>query len=870
MNVYRNIVTTIIYPLGICTAAGLVQLLLWDYCKPFTWMFFYPAVFLSSQVAGFRGAIVSLFSSLLFGLIFFSDSLFPLSVPVILSVLVFILLALILGAEQRRFHTLLNTLTEKAAASRRTYQELAAKYERAKLVAERLQKDDRVRNEFVDKNIGALKLTISLIRQSVQKLIPLDSNHSETMAVILNNTRHADRCINDLFEVASLAAGTLRVKTVTCNLSDIMHEVSDGFYNYARKRHVAFTHATIENLYCLADESHCYRILLNLLTDSFEKVAENGIIAFSAAKKDGRIVVSLSDSRSAELSSRYIEMYNPTSLADLSYPGFQKYTGKDLRPVFELIRSNNGNFTIKRGDYGGIAINISFPESAPGEEETIVKEQNKERVLQYIEDLQKKQLTDAESKPESTPKLFTILLIEPDRDISGYFTMLLKEQFNVKIARTGRSGLEMVLLDKPHLVITNCDLPELDAVNMVTEIRKHKIVNNIPVIAIHNSNMKTCSRQLLGLGILDVFPVSVEPVLLIAHIKRLLSHDGSAALMQHQHNLLMTEVFNAIHEVIFIRNGNGVIEFINNAGCTLFGIEPEQIIGKPVDLIASAVPGGFQQMINLNNDSSDKMTVKVSEADLQTVHGLKSFLVTRIPVISPGGVLDGLVEVALDVSGYKSVERQLRLALRDKEAALEELVHRANNNMQIIRGILNLYIPTTTVNSTRAVLKEIDNRIQVMSILHQKLSEGKNVNLVYLNEYLADVLSLLKKRYQVADVHVQLDFREVQTLVDYAGPCGILFFEAVSNIFKHAFPENRQGKVLISLIRLANNNIRLVIKDDGIGFPEGFNPNETETIGMTFIHAIALEQLKGELQLKSDNGVVVSVVFQDNQYSGRV
>ena len=90
---------------------------------------------------------------------------------------------------------------------------------------------------------------------------------------------------------------------------------------------------------------------------------------------------------------------------------------------------------------------------------------------------------------------------------------------------------------------------------------------------------------------------------------------------------------------------------------------------------------------------------------------------------------------------------------------------------------------------------------------------------------------------------------------------GLILSEVLINAFKHAFPEREQGTVNIKMDE-KENMIRLNISDDGIGFPEDVNLENTDSLGLELIR-ILVDQLDGELDLKSSSkGTQYLITFQ--------
>ena len=95
--------------------------------------------------------------------------------------------------------------------------------------------------------------------------------------------------------------------------------------------------------------------------------------------------------------------------------------------------------------------------------------------------------------------------------------------------------------------------------------------------------------------------------------------------------------------------------------------------------------------------------------------------------------------------------------------------------------------------------------------------------------------------------------------VDKAIPCGLILNELMSNAFKHAFPNERTGRVEIRLERDAER-IEMVVEDDGVGMDETFDPATAESLGMQLVVTL-VEQLYGELEIRRGPGTTFRVRF---------
>jgi two-component sensor histidine kinase len=96
--------------------------------------------------------------------------------------------------------------------------------------------------------------------------------------------------------------------------------------------------------------------------------------------------------------------------------------------------------------------------------------------------------------------------------------------------------------------------------------------------------------------------------------------------------------------------------------------------------------------------------------------------------------------------------------------------------------------------------------------------------------------------------------------LDRAIPAGLIISELVSNALKHAFRGRREGDILVELTGVDSGHVALTVTDDGIGLPEGMDPNESQTLGLLLVHTLT-RQLGGKLTIRSGTGTAFEIVF---------
>jgi two-component sensor histidine kinase len=162
---------------------------------------------------------------------------------------------------------------------------------------------------------------------------------------------------------------------------------------------------------------------------------------------------------------------------------------------------------------------------------------------------------------------------------------------------------------------------------------------------------------------------------------------------------------------------------------------------------------------------------------------------------------------------------------------------------------------------TLDILEESRNRIRSMAIIHENLYQTTNFSSINFSAYLENLSHNLVASYSVGLGKIDLvtELGKVELVLDQAIPCGLMVNELVTNALKYAFPDGKPGEIHISL-KEVKTKVLLRIGDNGVGFKEGFDPLDSDTLGLQLVSAL-VEQLEGEIQIDSSKGINYLITF---------
>jgi two-component sensor histidine kinase len=214
-----------------------------------------------------------------------------------------------------------------------------------------------------------------------------------------------------------------------------------------------------------------------------------------------------------------------------------------------------------------------------------------------------------------------------------------------------------------------------------------------------------------------------------------------------------------------------------------------------------------------------------------------------------------------EIAQRRNAEEAVRHS-REKEVLLQEIHHRVKNNLQIITSLLRMQSRAVQDPAFSEALRECQNRVASMALIHDKLYRARDLARVSFGEYVRDLTNNILTSYALParSVRVRFDIDDLSLSLDYAVPCGLILNELMSNCLKHAFPVGHSGTVYIGFHAEGEEELCLVVRDDGVGVPADVDLGRTSSLGWRLIRAL-VEQLGGVVQCQTAGGTSVEIRF---------
>lgn len=330
----------------------------------------------------------------------------------------------------------------------------------------------------------------------------------------------------------------------------------------------------------------------------------------------------------------------------------------------------------------------------------------------------------------------------------------------------------------------------------------------------------------------------------------------------------LRQITNNMLDILAQMDNNGVLYFVSPSFRSALGYDPQELCGHFI--MEYIHPEDLDNIVNITIEAfalaaSVRLEVRLRHADGH----YRWFECVGKPSHADDRLV-GLIFSGRDITERKRMEEKVQASLREKEVLLKEIHHRVKNNLQVISSLLNLQSQKTSNHVLQDSLRESQDRVHTMALIHEKLYQSDNLAEIEFGQYINNLAVYLLQSYQAHSANISLNIHcdQIYLDIDTSMPCGLILNELISNAIKHAFPHRQTGEITIQMRMIADHQITLVVADDGIGFPPGFDPFSSPSLGLQLLITL-VDQLDGKIRFENDHGMRIEISFKSqHQHRG--
>lgn len=351
-------------------------------------------------------------------------------------------------------------------------------------IANQVKESNEAKINFFTGLSHELKTPITLILSSIESIGETvkekGSKLGNEVELIYNNSNRLLRLINQLLDFRKSEGRKFQLNVSKTNVYDFSVNIYNEFKREAKKRNIDF------NLKCNTKELELYfdrnlmdKVYFNILSNAFKFTPDNGKISIE--------IIDYKDEKHAQL------IFKDSGIG---------IPEKELEKVFEAFFKGSNN----RKNSSGIGLHLTKElidlhkakikvKSLKGTEFTVTMHKGKShfssteivKETDVLIDDKKDLITDLESNyyiesnPVYTEDQYSILIIEDNKELSGFLSNKLSEQYNIYLS-DGTDAIDKAFDLIPDIILCDINLPEKDGFEICEELKKDLRTSHIPTV----------------------------------------------------------------------------------------------------------------------------------------------------------------------------------------------------------------------------------------------------------------------------------------------------------------------------------------------------------------------------------------------------
>jgi PAS domain S-box-containing protein len=373
----------------------------------------------------------------------------------------------------------------------------------------------RAKSDFLSRMSHELRTPLNAILGFTQLLAldrqpALSSRQAERAAQVQRAGWHLLHMIDDMLDLSRIEAGQLQLNIEAVPLAALISDSLDLVEQSAADRQVQLVNECLDSpLAAWADRTRAKQVLTNLFSNGVKYNRPGGRLQVRLlSAPGGRVEVQVQDDGIGMTAEQLRGLFRPFSRLGRERSGIEG-TGLGLVISRRLTELMSGSLLVESEPEVGTVFVLSLPAATPqdslrGEDDTLTLPPRSDRTRRvvYIEDNE----TNAEV-------MRGVLARRP--------------QVALQVCSTGAQGLRAIQEDPPCLVLLDMQLPDMDGLAILRELRAAPATQDLPVMVVSADATTVRVEQAFEEGATDYVTKPVEITAFLSQFDQLLDRQDS-------------------------------------------------------------------------------------------------------------------------------------------------------------------------------------------------------------------------------------------------------------------------------------------------------------------------------------------------------
>lgn len=341
--------------------------------------------------------------------------------------------------------------------------------------------------EFFTNVSHELRTPLTLIAGPVEQLTDdacMNKNQHAMLLMVQKNVNVMLRLVNEILDFRKVQNGKMTMQLSEFNLSDSLRQWVGMFQPLSKRKNMVLTMDIPDGINLYADEDKIERVCYNLISNAIKYTPEKGRVTVSALSDGDHVRITVSDTGigipKAAVANVFDRFYRVGGDKQMG-------TGIGLAIVQAFTALHHGTVKVDSMEGEGSLFTVTLPlrqTAVKSHENTHVEVGGNRFVVDdYIpndaaQEINTDKITDTDIEDGKS----RILVVDDQEDVRTFIVSLLKDTYDISLARDGKEGMDKAMKEVPDLIVSDVMMPVMDGTEMCRRVKGETVTCHIPVI----------------------------------------------------------------------------------------------------------------------------------------------------------------------------------------------------------------------------------------------------------------------------------------------------------------------------------------------------------------------------------------------------